>query len=158
MGALEVLRRPSRAILDSPRVLAAPRTPYRPSLESPYSRGDAPLLELPMAVAPFTRLPFIGTFATSLPWPLVETTFRAMRGDAFFNFELADEPNLGGWQSGLLWADLTPKPSYQTFKSTIRAVVAGRVDCDRYAKLSAETGVGIGFTTPPKRNGVRAAG
>jgi hypothetical protein len=77
---------------------------------------------------------------------------------AFFNFELADEPNLGGWQSGLLWADLTPKPSYQTFKSTIRAVVAGRVDCDRYAKLSAETGVGIGFTTPPRRNVVQAAG
>jgi peptidoglycan/xylan/chitin deacetylase (PgdA/CDA1 family) len=88
MGALEVLRRPSRAILDSPRVLGAPRTPYRPSLEQPYARGDAPLMELPMAVAPFTRLPFIGTFATSLPWPLVEATYRAMRADTFFNFEL----------------------------------------------------------------------
>ncbi len=32
---------------------------------------------------------------------------------AFFNFELADETDLAGWQSGLLWADLTPKPSYQ---------------------------------------------
>lgn len=88
MGALEILRRPSRAILDSPRVLGAPRTPYRPSLDAPYSRGDAPLIELPMAVAPLTRLPFIGTFATSLPWPLVEATYRAMRGDTFFNFEL----------------------------------------------------------------------
>ena len=88
MGALEVLRRPSRAILDSPRVLGAPRVPYRPSLEQPYARGSAPLMELPMAVAPFTRLPFIGTFATSLPWPLVEATYRSMRGDTFFNFEL----------------------------------------------------------------------
>ncbi len=88
MGALEVLRRPSRAILDSPRVLLAPRTPYRPSLEHPYRRGDAALVELPMAVAPFTRLPFIGTWATSMPWPLVEATFRSLRRDALFNFEL----------------------------------------------------------------------
>ena len=70
---------------------------------------------------------------------------------AFFNFELADERNLAGWQSGLLWADLTPKPSYGPFKAAVRAVAAGRVDCARYAKLSAETGVGMGFTTRPKR-------
>lgn len=88
MGALAALRRPSRAILDTPRVLLAPRTPYVPSLENPYARGRAGLLELPMAVAPVTRLPFIGTFATSLPWPLVEATFRALRRDALFNFEL----------------------------------------------------------------------
>lgn len=88
MGALATLRRPSRAILDRPRVLLAPRTPYRPSLAEPYARGDAGLIELPMAVAPVTRLPFIGTFATSLPWPLVEATFHSLRRDAFFNFEL----------------------------------------------------------------------
>ncbi len=88
MGALATLRRPSRAILDRPRVLLAPRTPYRPSLAEPYARGDAALIELPMAVAPVTRLPFIGTFATSLPWPLVEATFHSLRRDAFFNFEL----------------------------------------------------------------------
>jgi hypothetical protein len=70
---------------------------------------------------------------------------------AFFNFELADERNLAGWQSGLLWADLTPKPSYQVFKESVRTVAAGRVDCNRYAQLSAETGVGIGFTARPKR-------
>lgn len=88
MGALSALGRPSRAILDSPRVLLAPRTPYRPSLQAPYSRGDARLVELPMAVAPLTRVPFIGTFATSAPWLLVEATFRALRRDVFFNFEL----------------------------------------------------------------------
>ena len=70
---------------------------------------------------------------------------------AFFNFELADERNLAGWQSGLLWTDLTPKPSYGPFKDAVRAVAAGRVDCAQYARLSAETGVGLGFTTRPKR-------
>ena len=74
---------------------------------------------------------------------------------AFFNFELADERNLGGWQSGVLWADLTPKPSYGTFKAAVRAVAAGQVDCARYAQLSAETGVGIGFTTDPKGKSTR---
>lgn len=88
MGALQALGRPSRAILDSPRVLLAPRGPYRPSLEAPYARGSAPLLELPMAVAPLTRLPFIGTFATTMPWPLVEATFRTLSRDLLFNFEL----------------------------------------------------------------------
>ncbi len=88
MGLLQVAGRPSRAILDSPRVLLAPRQAYRPSLQQPYARGDAPLIELPMAVAPLTRLPFIGTFATSMPWTLVEATFRGLRRDELVNFEL----------------------------------------------------------------------
>ena len=66
---------------------------------------------------------------------------------AFFNFELADERNLAGWQSGLLWADLTPKPSYQPFREAVRRVAARRVDCGLYARLSARTQTGIGFTT-----------
>ncbi len=88
MGGLSLLGRPSSAILDSPEVLFAPRVPYRPSLEAPYRKGQAPLMELPMAVAPVTRLPFIGTFATTMPWPLVEAIFRTLRGDVLFNFEL----------------------------------------------------------------------
>ncbi len=64
---------------------------------------------------------------------------------AFFNFELADENSLGGWQSGLLWADLTPKPSYQLFKADVRAVASGRVDCGRFSDGS------IGFTAKSAR-------
>jgi len=48
---------------------------------------------------------------------------------AFFNFELMDEARLRGWQSGVLWRDGTPKPSYESFKGTIAAVKAGDVDC-----------------------------
>lgn len=88
MTTLAVLGRPSRAILDSPRVLLAPRVPYRPAASAPYARGSAPLVELPMSVSPWVRLPFIGTFATSMPWPLVETTFRRLRKDPHLNFEL----------------------------------------------------------------------
>ena len=88
MGALKIFGRPSRAVLDSPRVLLAPTFPYRPSLDAPYRRGDAPLKELPIAVAPVTRLPFIGTFATLAPWPLVRATFDTFAGAQLFNFEL----------------------------------------------------------------------
>ncbi len=40
-----------------------------------------------MAVAPFSRLPFIGTFVTSAPWPLVKAAFRTLDGP-LFNLEL----------------------------------------------------------------------
>jgi hypothetical protein len=52
----------------------------------------------------------------------------------WFNFLLADEPSLHGWQSGVLFADWTPKPSYQAFKSVSAEVKADRVNC---AKLRA---------------------
>ncbi len=88
MGALKLLGRPSRAVLDTPRVLFAPRVPYRPDLLAPYSTGQAPLIELPMAVAPLTRMPFIGTVVTQLPWALVKATYAGLKSDALLNFEL----------------------------------------------------------------------
>jgi chitodextrinase len=48
---------------------------------------------------------------------------------AYFNFLLADEPRLSGWQSGAYWADLTPKDSLPAFRSAIAAVNARTVDC-----------------------------
>jgi hypothetical protein len=55
----------------------------------------------------------------------------------FFNFLLADEPSLHGWQSGILFSDWTPKPSYGALKSVIAEVDSHRVDC---AKLKARIG------------------
>jgi hypothetical protein len=46
-----------------------------------------------------------------------------------FNFELVDEPDLAGWQSGVLWADGTPKPAYAAVKKAIADAGAGAVDC-----------------------------
>jgi hypothetical protein len=54
----------------------------------------------------------------------------------FFNFLLADESNLHGWQSGLFFSDWTPKPSYQAFKNVIAEVNSHRVNC---TKLHART-------------------
>ena len=51
---------------------------------------------------------------------------------AFFNFLLADEPSLSGWQSGLLWSDWQPKPSYAVFAHTVADINRGWVDCAAY--------------------------
>jgi hypothetical protein len=48
---------------------------------------------------------------------------------AFFNFELIDDHDLGGWQSGVLWADGSRKPSYLAFKDAISRMRAGTVTC-----------------------------
>jgi peptidoglycan/xylan/chitin deacetylase (PgdA/CDA1 family) len=88
MGALALVGRPSRSVLDSPRVLLAPRTPYRPDPAQPYKRGRGAVLELPMTVTPGVRFPLIGTFAATLPLPAVRAAWATCRGDAFFNFEL----------------------------------------------------------------------
>jgi hypothetical protein len=49
---------------------------------------------------------------------------------AIFNFLLVDEPDLAMWQSGLFWADGTPKGSATAFGQRARAVAHGRVDCE----------------------------
>jgi peptidoglycan/xylan/chitin deacetylase (PgdA/CDA1 family) len=63
LGWLKLRGRTSRAILGSPRVLAAPRVPYRPQLDG-HRTGGAGLLELPISVTRRLRLPFIGTSVT----------------------------------------------------------------------------------------------
>jgi hypothetical protein len=48
---------------------------------------------------------------------------------AFFNFELVDGRDLLGWQSGLLYPDGTPKPSYTVFREAVSEVRSGAVAC-----------------------------
>ncbi|HZN91556.1 MAG TPA: polysaccharide deacetylase family protein [Myxococcales bacterium] len=88
MGGMRLFGRRSGAVLDTPRVLLAPRQPYRPDPSRPYSRGGGAVLELPLTTASGTRFPFIGTWALTLPAPAVRALYRTTRGQPFFNFEL----------------------------------------------------------------------
>ncbi len=88
MGALSLLGRPSRSVLDNPLVLLAPTEPYRPDPDQPYRRGSGRVLELPVSVSPMVRFPFIGTFAAAFPRPAVRAVYRTMRRVPYFNFEL----------------------------------------------------------------------
>ena len=60
MARLRVRGRTTGAVLDTPRVWLAPRTPYRPRRPW-YRAGGRGLLELPILVTPRLRLPVIGT-------------------------------------------------------------------------------------------------
>lgn len=88
MAALALARRPSGAVLTDPRLLAAPADPYRPSMTAPWRRGQAPVVELPVAVTPWTRLPAIGTTLLVAPARVRTLLLAAMARRAFFNFEL----------------------------------------------------------------------
>jgi hypothetical protein len=48
---------------------------------------------------------------------------------AYFNFLLVDESGLGGWQSGLLWADWRRKPAFEAYRAAIAEVRSAAVDC-----------------------------
>ena len=76
---------------------------------------------------------------------------------AFFNFLLIDEPDLGGWQSGVIWADGAKKGSYPAFKQAIAEVNSKQVDCgdlkgdQTAAGAVTVSGRAIHSSTSPKR-------
>jgi hypothetical protein len=49
---------------------------------------------------------------------------------AFFNFQLADEQRLAGWQSGVLWANWRPKPSHAPLREMFGQIGRGTLACD----------------------------
>lgn len=88
MGALALRGRPSGAVLTNPRALFAPRRPYRPDPEAPWRRGTSELIELPVTVTPYLRVPVIGTSLVLAPPLLRECLLRAIAREPLFNFEL----------------------------------------------------------------------
>jgi hypothetical protein len=47
----------------------------------------------------------------------------------FFNFELRDDASLGGWQSGLVRPDWSPKPAFAAYLQAVQAASAGTIAC-----------------------------
>jgi peptidoglycan/xylan/chitin deacetylase (PgdA/CDA1 family) len=88
LSAMALRGRSSHSSLDTPSVLLAPRLPYHPDVSAPYRRGGAPLLELPMSVTPFLRIPFYGTLLTLAPWTVVQRAYRALARGSFLSLEL----------------------------------------------------------------------
>lgn len=82
--------RPSRSIVDRPSVLTAPVTPYRVGV--PYTAraaaGGHGITELPIAVTPFLRLPYIGTTLALAGKRGSGILTRQMSQRAFVNLEL----------------------------------------------------------------------
>src|SRR5205085_6066887 len=88
MAGLAIAGRPSGAVMTDPRALVAPTDPYRPSMHAPWRRGQAPLVELPIAVTPWLRVPAIDqSLLVAPPW-LRDRIVSAMARRRFFNLEL----------------------------------------------------------------------
>ena len=91
MGAMRLVGRRSGSILDTPRVLAAPRAPYLPAPGAPYraaSGKPGDLVELPMTVTPLARLPVFGTSLVTAPGWLRRHLIAVALRAPFFNLEL----------------------------------------------------------------------
>ena len=88
MAALAAIGRPSGAVMTNPRALLAPIDPYRPAMTAPWKRGQAPVVELPVAVTGTARVPAIGTSLLVLPAFVRARIVAAMAARSFFNFEL----------------------------------------------------------------------
>lgn len=59
--------------------LLAPRHPYRPSPDGLWRRGDAPIVEVPIGVSPFSRLPLSSTLHLTTRGKLLPLAFSEMR-------------------------------------------------------------------------------
>jgi peptidoglycan/xylan/chitin deacetylase (PgdA/CDA1 family) len=84
--SMKLTGRSSQAILDTPRVLRAPSTPYR--VGRPYWAPGTGLLELPIQVAGPLRVPFIGTALTMLGPSAARLLTRSLLGAPLVNLEL----------------------------------------------------------------------
>ncbi len=88
MGFMQLTGRKSGSILGSPQIMMAPRRPYRPAAGAPYRAGELDIVELPMSVTPFLRLPVIGTSLITAPDWLRRRLVAAALREPFFNLEL----------------------------------------------------------------------
>ncbi|HTM19232.1 MAG TPA: polysaccharide deacetylase family protein [Kofleriaceae bacterium] len=88
MGLMRAAGRASGAVLTDPRALLAPAEPYRPSATAPWRRGQASIVELPIAVSPGVRVPAIGTTLLLAPHWARTRLLESMRRRSFFNLEL----------------------------------------------------------------------
>lgn len=78
--------RMSRSIVDHPRVLRAPRRPYR--MGARYHLPGSGLVELPVQVTPWLHLPFIGTTLTLAGPRMAGWLTRSVVGEPVITLEL----------------------------------------------------------------------
>ena len=100
MGAMALVGKKSRSVLGDPRALMAPVEPYRPG-NSPFSRGQSTLVELPITVSPGFRLPTIGTYLLTAPTLVRSRLLESLRGRSFFNLELHGIDLIGADEDGI---------------------------------------------------------
>lgn len=148
MAGLKLAGRPSRSAMTRAEALIAPITPYHPKLSSHgnsfWRRGDAPILEIPMAVVPGIRFPVIGTSLHVLQETGFNAVYPALRAaHRLLNLEFhaidfmdADDAGVGPLvkhQPDLRIPWKTKKQRYKTILERVRTDY-------RFATLAQATG------------------
>lgn len=85
MAAIRMRGGVSKSVLDHPRILRAPRNPYR--IGARYTAPGHGLLELPIATSRLIRAPIIGTSLMLSPPPLAAALTRSAMGGPHLNLE-----------------------------------------------------------------------
>lgn len=93
LGELWLRGRRSQSIASGPELLLAPRRPYRTG--QPYWRTGAGVLELPIQITPWLRLPVIGTSLMLLGPERARRLVRGLVREPFVNLELHGVDLLG---------------------------------------------------------------
>jgi hypothetical protein len=86
LAALRLRGRSSESIASGGQMLLSPRAPYR--VGQPYWRVGPGLLELPIQVTPWLRLPVFGTSLMMLGPDLARRLVRGLARESFVNLEL----------------------------------------------------------------------
>lgn len=84
------------SVMGKAGIMFSPTLPYRPNLNCLYTKGDAPILEIPLCVTPVFRLPFYGTAVMAAGKRYFDTTFFMLKKRSFINytfhaFEMSDK-------------------------------------------------------------------
>jgi hypothetical protein len=139
LAAMKLAGRKSGAVMTDARALVAPAVPYRPATSAPWRRGQSPVVELPIGVTPWWRVPAIGTNLLLAPVGVRSRWLEAMRARAFFNFELHGidlvDAELDGIPSELVARQPDLRASLQTKQRALEATL-GRIGLDaRFERL-----------------------
>lgn len=138
MAAMAARRKRSGAVLTKARAQFAPADPFRPSPLAPWRRGDAPLIELPVAVTPRLRLPAIGTSLLLSPAAIRSRLVAAMAARPHFNFELHGIDLIDAESDGIPPALVARQPDLRRPLAQKRAAFEAVLDqvADRFEVLT----------------------
>jgi peptidoglycan-N-acetylglucosamine deacetylase len=128
MAGLWLVGRKSGAVLTNPRALIAPADPYRPHGAAPWRRGQASVVELPIAVTPLLRVPAIGTNLLLAPAALRGRWLEAMRARPFFNLELHGIDLIDAGADGIPSALVARQPDLRASLETKRRALEATID------------------------------
>lgn len=152
MAAMRLAGRTSRSVLGPPGVLLAPTEPYLPGRRFWMPGRARGLVELPVAVMPVTRLPFIGTTLALVGPAPAAAMARGLARRRFVGLELHGIDALDGWDRDM--AALAPhqpdlRVPHRRKLAAIEAAISALLAVGAEATTSEEAATRLTRSRPP---------